>query len=136
MTFQNFQIGYNDDPVAQRLRMLLEHWTRAQPGWAYETQNWALVLRDATAVANDLLEQTEIAEIGLARLLASPDGQMIRTVVSWVLPFPQGAEFDLLVDAITRAAEATRNGKKETAGFFTLLAVGVGALLLVSHFSD
>ena len=95
----------------------VEHFADAVRGapdivaWAHEQSGWRLVARDASTVAKQLLEDTEFVEIDLANVLQGPDGKLIQTVVSWILPDPASAEFKLLVDAVTIAARAKQRNQ-------------------------
>ena len=83
-------------------------------------------LRNVGSVGDSLLDEAEFGEIKLAGWLKSPDGELIQTVVGWILPWPASAEFKLLVDAVTLAAQAKQKNERGVAAGLTL----VGAVLL------
>jgi len=123
-------VNYHTDPTAQKLYAFLVRWIRDNPNWAYEASGWSVSLSKAEAVGSSLLNDAEFAEVNLAGLLKSPDGQLIQTVVGWVLPWPTSAEFKLLVDAITLAAQAKQKNERGLAAGLTV----VGAFLLLLIF--
>jgi hypothetical protein len=92
----------------------------------------ALELRDVQDVADDLLDAAEFAETRVANFFGSSDGRLIRGVVTWVLPYPFGGEFDLLVEAVMLAAEERARGRRRAAALLTLLPAGLLALILMS----
>ncbi len=126
-------MNYENDPTARKLYTFLVRWIRDHPAWAYESSDWSVSLRKAESVGSSLLSDTEFAEVNLAGLLKSPDGQLIETVVGWVLPWPMSAEFKLLVDAITFAAQAKQKNERGLAAGLTLVGV---ALFLLIFFSE
>ncbi len=71
------------------------------------------------------MNEIEFNEINLAGVFKSPDGQLIATVVGWVLPWPASLEFQLLVDAITAAAKAKQRNQRGVAAGMTLIAGAV-----------
>jgi hypothetical protein len=119
-------VNYQNDPIAQRLYAFLVRWVREHPDWAYEAQGWTMGLRNVGSVGDSLLDEAEFGEIKLAGWLKSPDGELIQTVVGWILPWPASAEFKLLVDAVTLAAQAKQKNERGVAAGLTL----VGAVLL------
>jgi len=126
-------MNYQNDPTAQKLYAFLARWIREHPNWAYEAEDWTMSLREAASIGSNLLDDAEFGEVNLAGWLKSPDGQLIQTVVGWLLPWPEGAEFKLLVKAITFAAQAQQNKERGVAAGVTLIAA---ALLLVLFNSD
>ncbi len=65
----------------------------------------------------------------MASLLSSPNGELIQTVVSMVLPFPIKLESRLQFDAIILAAMAKRQNEFGVASFLSLAGVILVALL-------
>jgi hypothetical protein len=122
---------YESNPLAQRLESVLRNWLAANPSWSHEmTDTWVLQPRDAAAVAADLLNDAELAEVRFAGFAGSPDGEMIRIVVGWILPYPYSTEFKLLVEAVTAAANAKQRQENERAGVLTIAALVLAGLLL------
>jgi hypothetical protein len=126
-------VNYQNDPTAQKLYAFLTRWIRENPNWAYEVSGWSMRLRKAESVGSSLLNDAEFAEVNLAGLLKSPEGQLIETVVSWILPWPMSSEFKLLVDAITLAAQAKQKNERGLAAGLTAVAAFV---LLLIFFSE
>jgi len=126
-------MDYQNDPSALKLYAFLSQWTRSHPTWAYEPSGWMMTLKSVESVTSDLMSEVEFDEINLAGVVKSPDGQLIETVVAWVLPWPTSLEFKLLVDAITAAAKAKQNSQRGVAAGLTLAA---GVLLFAMFSSD
>ena len=122
-----------NDSTAQKLYAFLVRWIRDNPNWAYEASGWSVSLRTADAVVSSLVNETEFAEVNLAGLFKSPDGQLIKTVVGWVLPWPMSTEFELLVDAITLAAQAKQKNERGLAAGLTAAAAFVILLIFLSE---
>jgi hypothetical protein len=91
-----------------------------------------MTLKSVETVTAELLNDVEFNEINLAGVFKSPEGQLIATVVGWVLPWPASLEFRLLVDAITAAASAKQKNQRGIAAGATLIAVAVLFALLSS----
>jgi hypothetical protein len=123
---------YMTDPTARALHAFLQRWLREHPLWAYSPRGWYHQLRSVSDIASELLQDAEFGEVKLASWLQSPDGVLIQTVVGWVLPQPHGAEFKLMVAAISSAAQARQDNERGLAGVLTLVAGAMLALLLFS----
>jgi hypothetical protein len=123
---------YDQSTEAQRLRLILSEWVTHHPGWAQstETTTWITQVRSAAEIARDLLETTEIAEVRLAGILGSPDGQLIQAVVRQVVPAPYSTEFKLLVDAVMLAAEAKQKNQQKRAALATAGVVVIGLAMI------
>ncbi len=126
-------MDYQNDPRAQKLYAFLVNWTRRMPGWAYDSNGWMMTSRSVESVTAELLDEAEFSEINLAGFLKSPDGQLIQTVVGWVLPWPASIEFNLLVNAITGAALAKQKNQQNVAAGLTFVAA---AILIVAFVSE
>lgn len=128
---------YLTDPTARRLHAFLRRWLQEHPSWARSSSGWYYHPRTAGEIASELLQDAEFCEVRLATWLKSPDGVLIQAVVGWALPQPYGAEFKVLVDAISLAAQARQNNDRLLAGGLTV-AVGamVGLLMLSAHASQ
>jgi len=96
----------SDQVKAQRLDMFLRRWTQRHPNWAHSDVPGIGPLRSAEVLAETLLSEAAFAEVGLATLLESPDGQLVRTVVVGLLPPWQRLEAELLVKGVMAAAQA------------------------------
>jgi hypothetical protein len=92
-----------------------------------------MTLKSVETVTAELMNDVELNEINLAGVFKSPDGQLIATVVGWVLPWPASLEFQLLVDAITAAATAKQRNQRGVAAGMTLI---VGAVLFAMLSAD
>jgi hypothetical protein len=126
-------VDYRNDPTALRLYEFLQGWTRANPAWSagqFDHLHWVQRSSTSAEIASNLLKAAEFREVQLAGILDSPDGELVRAVVGWVLPGPQAALFHLLVDAILLAAEATQRDQRKLAGACTLVGAAVIAVLL------
>ena len=126
-------MNYQNDPIAIKLYAFLVCWIQEHPAWPYEAHGWATSLRDAKSVGASLMEDAEFGEVNLAGWFASPDGEMIQTVVGWVLPWPESGEFRLLVEAITLAAKAKQKNERGVAAALTLIGVVLAAMVLFSE---
>jgi hypothetical protein len=114
-----------------RYEAFLSRWLHEHPTWAYEGDGRR---RDAQDIANDLLRDTGLAEIKLANVLTSPSAVSIRAIVERSLPWPQSAEIELLVRAVTLAALASqRNDRKQLFGYSVIAVVIAGSLLYWTH---
>ncbi len=126
-------MDYRLDPTAQRLERFLRRWLSEHPGWQWSQgtrSGWAAAMRESSALASALLEDTEFAEVGVATRLNTPDGELVRFVVARVLPWPASAEFNLLVEAVTIAALARQRQQRVfAAGATVAAAVLVGAVI-------
>src|SRR5271157_2105476 len=100
-----------NDPKSDRLETFLRRWLSQNPRWQYASPGWPADRRSPEELASALLADAEFAEVGLADWLNSPDGQLIETAVGRVLPMPQAIEFQVLVDALTLAAQAQQRGQ-------------------------
>lgn len=119
-------MDYELDPTAQRLEKFLRRWLTEHPGWQWSHGNvpgWAAVMRESTLLASALLDDAEFAEVGVATWLTTPDGALVRFVVGRVLPWPLGAEFNLLVEAVTIAALAKQRQRRVVAAGATAVAL-------------
>jgi len=125
-------VNYQDDPTARKLYPFLVRWIRDNPNWAYQAQGWSVSLREVESVGSSLLDDAEFGEANFAGLLKSPDGQLIQTVVGWILPWPVSAEGNLLVDAITLAAQAKQKNERGRAAGLTAVAAFVLLLIFFS----
>ena len=123
---------FDREDTITRLAAFLQRWLRQHPGWSQEWNPATFMAdwRSADEVAEALLTEVEFAELRLAPFLMSPEGELIRTAVAWVLPFPQNYEFKLLVEAITKAAGARTRDDRQTAGGWTIVA-GIAAVLFL-----
>jgi hypothetical protein len=121
-------VNYQADSTALRLRAFLSCWLAEHPSWAYQGPPWAQQRRSARDIANDLLQEAEFREIQLATWVRSPDGALIAQVVTWVLPPTQALEFQLLVDAISVAADAKHRDEQQRAA--TVGAIGLVVLII------
>ena len=126
-------MDYQGNPNALKLYAFLEKWTRSHPSWAYRSSGWLMTLKTVETVTAELLNDVEFNEISLVGVFKSPDGQLIATVVGWVLPLPASLEFQLLVDAITAAATAKQRNQRGVAAGMTLI---VGAVLFAMLSAD
>lgn len=81
-------------------------------------------MRNAQDVAADIAGAMERDGVTAARWFESPDGKLITAAVGWVMPWPQGAEFELLVSAVLLAAQQRNATQKVGVG------VGVGSVVL------
>jgi hypothetical protein len=126
-------MDYRNDPKALRLYWFLSSWTQANPGWAYDCDPFQHVRRvcDAEALASELLAAAEASELQLAGLLKTPDGELIQTVIGWMIPWPASGEFKLLVDAVTLAAAAKQRDQRTLAGALTVAAAFILGLVLI-----
>jgi len=126
-------VDYRLDPTAQRLERFLRRWLSEHPGWQWSQgtiPGWTAALRESIQLASALLEDTEFAEAGVATWLNTPDGELVRFVVGRVLPWPVGAEFNLLVEAVTIAALAKQRQQRFFAAGATVAAAFlVGAVI-------
>jgi hypothetical protein len=86
-----------------------------------------LELRTAEDVSQELLNAADTEQLRLASFLRSPDGQLVRAVVGRILPWPESAEFRLLIDAILLAANAKKRDERVLVG---ALATLVGLVVL------
>ncbi len=121
---------YANDPRAKGLADVLRTWLASHPNW-YEMADesgWRMRWRTAEEVATDLVPVLKKMDVRLAGVLTSPDGQLVRTVVGWVLPVQQVLLINLLVDAVILVAQAQNREQKVKAGFL----VGVAVLLIVA----
>ncbi len=128
----NVVYDYGNDPTAQKLYSFLTRWLRAHPQWATETTGWRCQYRDATAIANELVSEVEFGEVRLAGLLNTPNGELIQTVVNWVLPYPMNIESKLLFDAIMLAANAKQRNERGLAAVFSIAALVFLGLIVFS----
>jgi hypothetical protein len=117
---------YGIDPKAQKFYAFLSQWIGNRQTWAYDVSGWMMTLKSVDTLTAELMSEVELNEIDLAGLFRGPDGELIETVVGWVLPWPESVEFKLLVDAITAAAKAKQKNQRGVAAEMTLIA---GALL-------
>jgi hypothetical protein len=127
-----------DDRTAQtasRLPHFLNQWLQANPGWAYQynADHWAMEFRSAVDVAQDLLNAADADQLRFASFLRSPDGELVRAIVGRLLPWPESAEFRLLVDAILLAANGKTRDERVLVGVLTGL---VGLALFLGSFGD
>lgn len=118
-------MDYRNDPNALKLYAFLKQWTRSRPIWANDSSGWLTTFKSVETVSAELMNEIEFNEINLAGVFKSPDGQLIATVVGWVLPWPASLEFQLLVDAITAAAKAKQRNQRGVAAGMTLIAGAV-----------
>lgn len=88
--------------------------------------------REVGDIAAEMLAAVEADELQVAGILTTPDGELIRAVVGWILPWPANAEFKLLVDAVTLAASAKQRDQRILAGTLTVLATITVGLILTS----
>jgi len=66
---------YWNDSTARNLYAFLQGWLSEHPAWAWETRDWNIALRDACAVAEDLLLEIEMGDVNLAAWLRSPEAR-------------------------------------------------------------
>lgn len=123
-------VDYRSDPTATRLHAVLRRWLLENPGWAVELRDSQHVYRSADQIASALLADAEFAELRLSDLLHGPDGQLIETVVTWLLPYPASAELRLFVDAVTIAAAARQRNQRGVAALATVFAAVVLGLMV------
>ncbi len=117
-------------PGAERLGRFLRRWLAANPGWPYAGPAGPYArLSGAGDVARAILGDAEFAEVRLAGWFASPDGELVRSVARSVLPFAPAAELDLLVEAVTMAADAHQR-RRERVAVVSTLAAGAVAIVL------
>jgi hypothetical protein len=110
----------NQDQVMS-LQAYLQRWTRTHPSW------WQWSAED---IASELAQDADFQTIRWADWLQSPDGELIESVVSRLLPPPYNYSADVLADAVKIAAhQRTRRRRLEVLG-----AGGVMALLLILGF--
>ncbi len=125
---------YTQNPRAVALAASLRSWLANNPTWHVTTDEtgWRLRQRTPQEVGKDLLGVLENMDVRLATVLGSPDGELIREVVGWVLPPGSTVVlFNLLVDAVLLAAQAQNKDDKVQA--MSLAAVFVlGACFLSS----
>jgi hypothetical protein len=121
---------YSNDRRAQALSKALGDWIGANPLWymGVNESGWRQQYRTAEDVAADLGTVLEGMDVGLAGILNSPDGQLIRAVVGSVLPAPQVWLFDLLVEAVLLAAQAHNRTQKIEAGVLAALVLTMALL--------
>jgi hypothetical protein len=126
-------MDYRNDSLAQSLYSYLQSWLGHRPTWAYDSSGWMMTLKSIDSLSSDFMNDVEFNEINLAGLFRSPDGELIETVVGWILPWPTSLEFKLLVDAINAAAKAKQRNQRGVAAGLTFLA---GALLFAMFSSE
>jgi hypothetical protein len=122
---------FDGDDMARRLAVVLRRWLRERSDWAQRwspdtfTSEW----RSVDEIATELVEDAEFAELRMGPFLQSPEGNLIETAVSRLLPFPESYEFRLLVEAINQAGGAKTRNDRQAAGAWMLVSVGLAALL-------
>lgn len=125
---------YDNDRRSHRLRDVLATYVANNPGWAYRRDEhiWIDDLRKATEVGREIVDCIGFREVQLTGLLDSPDVLLIRKVVSWVLPYSSGQEFELLVAAVEHAARADLRHKRLAVVGWTVVACVVTAVFVSS----
>lgn len=123
-----------NDPRALRLRDVLTAFVQAKPGWAYRQDqlSWVYVFRTGEEIGRELVDQVGFCDVQLAGFLDSPDGVLIREVVSWVLPYGNRQEVDLLVVAVVHAARADQQRRRGAIVGWTAAACALVFLLFKS----
>lgn len=110
----------NQDEIT-RLEIYLPRWMEAHPYWLQGS---------ADDLATELARDADFNLIKWADWLESPDGELIDSIVSGLLPPPYNYGADVLADAVKIAArQRTRRRRLEVLG-----AGGVMALLLILGF--
>lgn len=123
-------MGSDSGDRATKLAAFLQRWLREHPDWSQHVNRTTFEAewRGVAEVSAALLADAEFAELRFAPILMSPDGDLVRTAVSRVLPRPESYEFRLLTEAIIRAASAQTQGERKAAAHWT----GVAAVMVVS----
>ena len=112
------------DFTAQKLLVFIERWVRENRSWARGSFGQHGQLRTARQVAQDMLEEVEFRDVGLASWINGPDGALITSVVGLVLPWPESAEYQLLIEAILIAGQTQQaNQRGLAAGVMLMLGV-------------
>lgn len=110
----------NQDQVAD-LQVYLQRWMSTHPNW----RQWS-----ADDIATELARDADFQLIKWADWLQSPDGELIESVVSRLLPPPYNYGADVLAEAVKVAADQrTRRRRLEVLG-----AGGAAALLVILGF--
>jgi hypothetical protein len=127
-------MGNRTDIAVEKLDAFVRRWLAENPGWQWDrtSASWPPRARDAFDLAMQLLAEAEFAEVGIAGWFGTPDGVLVRAVVSRILPSPLSFEVSLLAEAITIAAAAQQQDRQNrlVAAGATLVVVGLAASLL------
>lgn len=92
------------------------------------------VVPSAQHYADAFLSDAEFLALGLGSFLATPDGEVISSAVGLVIAPAYAPEYQILVEALTLAAQLQREGQLGKAKKVGALGVGVALIGLIVHY--